>query len=252
MEGKVMDMKILYVEDDQVIRESIVKFLERRFKHVYSAENGLEGLKLFEHHSPDIIITDIQMPVMNGLEMVKKIKESAPSLPIVVMSAYSESSYLLSAIEIGIDHYILKPVDKKRLVSVLDDLAAIKLNELIIAEKTTIIDHILKGDPCLVVLSQDEHIQKINKMMWAVVSKQFNTSVLAEQKLKLDMLPIRSHDGGTEWFERMRELREGEEMEVNICCQEEVQHLMKAKLRHFPICNLDLITFSSDTMQLPC
>lgn len=251
MQAGPVDLKILYVEDDATIRESTAKFLERRFRHVYYAENGLEGLRKFEEHRPDIVMTDIQMPVMGGLEMAAQIKQISPAVPIVVMSAYSESHYLLSAIEMGIDRYILKPVDKKRLVSTLDDLVSIRLNELKLAEKSAIIDQILKGDPCLVVLSQSDSVRKINKMMWAIVGKQLNGLENGEE-LKLHMLPITAQDGSLEWFERVRELNEGEALEVKVCCEPNSEHVMRARLLHFPICNLDLITFSSDEIQLPC
>lgn len=77
---KLKKLKILYVEDDELIRENTQEILERKCDNVVSAENGLEGLKLYEEIEPDIIITDIQMPKMDGLSMIKKIKRQKLSL----------------------------------------------------------------------------------------------------------------------------------------------------------------------------
>ena len=87
--------------------------------------------------------------------------------------------------------------------------------------------------------------------MRGIVGKQFSAD-LPDAPLKLQMLPVTTHNSGTEWFDHIRKLEEGEGLEVNVYCEENTPHRMLASLRHFPICNLDLITFSSDEIQLPC
>lgn len=113
------DMSILYVDDDEVIRENMLMYLNRRFDQVLLAENGAAGLELYGDKQPDIVITDIKMPVMDGLEMTRAILDINDKATIIVTSAYNEANYLLGAIELGISHYLLKPLDREKLDATL-------------------------------------------------------------------------------------------------------------------------------------
>ncbi|EAJ4574673.1 TPA: response regulator transcription factor [Campylobacter jejuni] len=86
-----------------------------------------EGLKKFKKFKPDLVITDIAMPIMDGLDMAREIKEISDDVPIVVLSAYSEKERLLRSIDIGIDKYLIKPVDIEELFKVLDYLIGEKI-----------------------------------------------------------------------------------------------------------------------------
>ncbi|EAH9286337.1 response regulator transcription factor [Campylobacter coli] len=121
------ELVILVVEDEVKIRESLVNVLSSRYSKVIGAQNGDEGLKKFKKFKPDLIITDIAMPIMDGLDMAKEIKEIANDVPIVVLSAYSEKERLLRFIDIGIDKYLIKPVDVDELFKVLDYLVGEKI-----------------------------------------------------------------------------------------------------------------------------
>lgn len=105
------NMSLLYIEDEDCVRESMAELLSHRFRQVWQAENGMEGLKLYREKAPDIVITDIRMPVMDGLEMARAILEHDDKAAIIVTSAHNESNYLLEAIEIGITNYLLKPLE---------------------------------------------------------------------------------------------------------------------------------------------
>ncbi len=111
-------MTVLYVEDELSAREEIAYFLDSKVNKLYQAKDGAEGLALFKEHQDeiDIVITDIQMPNMNGLEMAKQIKALDMDVPIIITSAFNDSEYLFKAIEIGISHYVTKPVDLMHLV----------------------------------------------------------------------------------------------------------------------------------------
>jgi len=117
------DLSILYVEDDSLIRAGIADFLRRRTSQLYLAENGQEGLDTFIKCRPDIVITDILMPVMDGLQMAQEIKALDPNVPIIVTTAFNESDLFIKAIDIGIDKYILKPLDRTRLLQSLKEVA---------------------------------------------------------------------------------------------------------------------------------
>ncbi|MDP8486657.1 butyrate response regulator transcription factor BumR [Campylobacter jejuni] len=118
---------ILVVEDEIKTRESLINVLSERFSKVIGAQNGDEGLKKFKKFKPDLVITDIAMPIMDGLDMAREIKEISDDVPIVVLSAYSEKERLLRSIDIGIDKYLIKPVDIEELFKVLDCLVGEKI-----------------------------------------------------------------------------------------------------------------------------
>ena len=104
---------VLYVEDDDKTRRSMEEILKLVFGHVYAAQNGQEGLEIFKHSRPDLIISDISMPLMNGIEMVKNIREINQNIPIILFTAFSDKEYLLESINLGIDRYINKPLNKE-------------------------------------------------------------------------------------------------------------------------------------------
>jgi len=112
-------LSILYVEDEESTREEIAFFLQKMCGNVSCAANGEEGLRLFREQTFDMIITDIQMPVMNGLDMSKEIRKIDPKIPIAVTTAFSDSEFLVKSIECGIDKYILKPVDMMEMLTVI-------------------------------------------------------------------------------------------------------------------------------------
>ncbi|EAI0803370.1 response regulator transcription factor [Campylobacter jejuni] len=124
-EGK--ELIILVVEDEIKTRESLINVLSERFSKVIGAQNGDEGLKKFKKFKPDLVITDIAMSIMDGLDMAREIKEISDDVPIVVLSAYSEKERLLRSIDIGIDKYLIKPVDIEELFKVLDCLVGEKI-----------------------------------------------------------------------------------------------------------------------------
>ena len=105
------NISILYVEDDKDIAEEVAYFLEKKVFKFHMAQNGEEGLEIFKEFSPDIIITDIQMPKMDGLDMIKAIREVNSEIPIIIISAFNDSDKLLKAINLRVDAYLLKPIN---------------------------------------------------------------------------------------------------------------------------------------------
>ncbi|EFM4392597.1 response regulator transcription factor [Campylobacter jejuni] len=127
MSQECKELIILVVEDEIKTRESLINVLSERFSKVIGAQNGDEGLKKFKKFKPDLVITDIAMPIMDGLDMAREIKEISDDVPIVVLSVYSEKERLLRSIDIGIDKYLIKPVDIEELFKVLDCLVGEKI-----------------------------------------------------------------------------------------------------------------------------
>lgn len=108
-------LTILHVEDDDDACKQLGRFLQRRAGTLVSAHNGAEGLEAFRSRPPNIVITDIQMPVMDGLTMAQEIRAIDPAVPIIVTTAFEHTNYLLRSIDIGVDKYVTKPVDYSRL-----------------------------------------------------------------------------------------------------------------------------------------
>jgi two-component sensor histidine kinase len=125
--GQRYNISVLFVDDNETIRQLYRRILEKHVTHLYIAENGSHGLELYQKYKPDLVITDMVMPVMNGLEMVKEIKKIAPDAKFVVMSAYSEKDSFIESIHLGVDGYLMKPVEAKKLLSLIDEFAGITL-----------------------------------------------------------------------------------------------------------------------------
>lgn len=118
-------MKIVIVEDEIRIREGMIRLIKKigqRHEIVGEAENGRDGLKQIEASKPDLIITDIKMSDMDGLEMLTKLKEKHISVKTIVLSAYSDFSYAQKAIKLGVSEYLLKPISVLSLTQALDNI----------------------------------------------------------------------------------------------------------------------------------
>ena len=112
--------RLLYVEDDAPTRLVTTMFLKSHFKEIIQASNGIEAIKLYKEHNPDIIITDIEMPQMNGLEFCKKIREEESSTPIIIITAHINVEYLLEAVSLNLIKYLKKPLQKEELLDSLE------------------------------------------------------------------------------------------------------------------------------------
>lgn len=114
------DISVLYVEDETVAREGLGNIIGRRVKDLRLAEDGAAGLKAFKQMRTDLVITDLRMPKMSGLAMARELKSIAPEVLIIVTTAFSDTDFLLEAIDVGIDQYIVKPVDSEKLFKAMD------------------------------------------------------------------------------------------------------------------------------------
>ena len=116
------DFTILYVEDNTLTQNIVKSVLKRYFKEIFVASDGVEGIKLYQEKTPDIVLTDISMPRMNGLDMSREIKRYNPNQKIALFTGYNEIEYLKKAINMGIDKYILKPLESKQMFEALEDI----------------------------------------------------------------------------------------------------------------------------------
>jgi len=161
--NKLSRIKVLYVEDDEFIREELVETLEFDVNELFIAENGEEGLKLFKDKNPDLVITDVKMPKMNGLEMAKEIKKLSPTTPIIITTAFSDSDYLIKAIEIGVNRYVVKPIDIDKLYEAMEELATILLYQKEQEIQNRYLKYILDFNPSFILIADNKKVEYINK-----------------------------------------------------------------------------------------
>jgi len=117
------ELNVLYVEDDKFIQEELEFFLSGKVKKLFIASNGEEGLETFKNNQIDLIITDIQMPKMNGLEMSYAIREIDKDAKIIITTAFNDTEYLMEAIKLNLGNYLTKPLDLNYLIEIMIESA---------------------------------------------------------------------------------------------------------------------------------
>lgn len=117
--GLLKNLTLLLVEDDEELRQSTKETLALFFKNVFIAQNGLEALDIYSQNNIDLIITDYVMPIMNGYELCKNIREKNRKIPLVIMSNYSDQEKLLKSISLELTDYVIKPIEYKQLLETL-------------------------------------------------------------------------------------------------------------------------------------
>ena len=127
------DLRLLYVEDDKNARDTTLKLLNNFFKDITIAVDGQDGVDKFKIEKFDLILSDINMPRLSGLDMLEVIREIDPNIAVLMLSAHNESEYFMQAIELDVDGYILKPLVikqfKKTLFKIVQKIKLLALNE---------------------------------------------------------------------------------------------------------------------------
>lgn len=141
---------LLYVEDEALIRQNAVEFLSDRFDEIFEAENGVQALTLYEAHQPSIIITDIEMPQMNGLALCREIRKSDEKTPIIITTAYADQHYLLEAIELNLVKYLIKPIDEESLNQALKEC----------------FEKLAKGEKSITRLTKEHYFDQFNMVLF--------------------------------------------------------------------------------------
>ena len=131
--NKLKTTKILYIDDDDGIRNNALEYLSFYSDYVYESRDGLEGLEVYKKINPDIIISDIKMPKLDGLSMIKEIRKTDKSTKMIIATAFTKTEYLLEAVELGLIKYLVKPITQNKLIDIVvkcleDDRNIIKLN----------------------------------------------------------------------------------------------------------------------------
>lgn len=119
----LMNVKVLCVEDEAIARNHLNKVLKKHVGKVCLADNGLKGIETFREEKPDIVITDLVMPELGGLEMVKHLRDEGETVPVIVISSLSDISSILETVDLGIEKYIIKPFNVDELLDTLSKVA---------------------------------------------------------------------------------------------------------------------------------
>lgn len=112
---------ILYAEDDEQVRTNYVLYLENYFKDIYQAKDGKEALAIYKDKKPDVLLLDITMPEINGLEVAKMVRNTDETTPIIVLSAHSNKEFLFEAIKLNLVDYLIKPINRNEFKSVIEN-----------------------------------------------------------------------------------------------------------------------------------
>ncbi len=124
MREYLKEFTLLYAEDESQVQVKMAEYFETYFKKVYCASDGHEALELHQQHLPDVVILDINMPKVNGLEVAQKIRKRDTRTRIIMLTAHTEKELLLQATEIDMSRYLIKPVAPYDLKQALDKVAS--------------------------------------------------------------------------------------------------------------------------------
>lgn len=159
---ELLDIEILYAEDEESIREPFVEMLKRRVKNVVAVANGKEGLEMYHSRHFDLIITDIRMPQMSGLDMAAEIRKTNRYIPIIVTTAYEFKDFLIKAIEVGVNKYLVKPIQKESLITALFEMNNIIGFQRKLNEHQELLEIIIQGDNKIIIWAENDHANRIN------------------------------------------------------------------------------------------
>lgn len=118
--GSIYPYKILFVEDEKAIRENYITYLKTFFTEVFEAEDGVKAYELYKLKKPDIMIVDINIPKLNGLELLERIRENDYTTKAIMLTAHTDKSFLLKATTLKLTKYLVKPVSRKDLNEALE------------------------------------------------------------------------------------------------------------------------------------
>jgi len=180
-------LTLLYVEDDEIISLELSQLLSNFFKKVFVCKDGKEGLRTYLENQDniDIILTDINMPALNGIEMVKKIRSIKSNVPVIFATAYSDNEFLAEAIRLRVQEYIIKPIDVRNLLDLMNNIASNIYQEFLLKqqqEELTKYKEII--DTNNIVLKTDVHlnITYVNELFCLISG--YNEDELIGKELK--------------------------------------------------------------------
>ncbi len=186
---------LLYAEDDIESRENYIYILQEYFSTIYPASNGKEALELFHEHCPDMLLLDISMPLLNGLDLVKIIRKDDMDIPIIILSAHSDREKLLQAVNLKLEAYLLKPIDDIQLKEIItNQIKQMQKKEILYLRENLIYD---KTNITLTHKDKPIKITKKERLLLQVLVKHIGKYVSHDEliiHIWQDDIPDHSHD----------------------------------------------------------
>lgn len=172
-------LNLLYIEDDDGVRNVNLRILKRMFQNVYEGIDGLDGFQKYKKYNPDIIITDLKMPNMDGIALVKKIREEDSKTKIIITTAFTDEQNLIDAVELDIVRYVVKPLNQRNLIPALEKAA----NQIEFIRQIKLDDKIfLDIKNHLLIIDKNEYqLAKKEFMLLEILSKNSNRAVTYEE-----------------------------------------------------------------------
>ena len=185
------------MEDEKMIRQNAVEYLSRYAKLVFEAQDGEEAFQIYKEEKPDIIISDIKMPKMNGLKLAEAIRKEDKETPIIIATAHTETEYLLKAVELQLIKYVVKPITSAKLQEALAlslDYLNVKSRNIVTINATTSYDLLNKTlivNAKVIKLSKNEqellHLLSQHRQR-AVSYEEIEAKIWQESSMSMDAL----------------------------------------------------------------
>ncbi|MDR2033610.1 MAG: diguanylate cyclase [Helicobacteraceae bacterium] len=180
-----LDISVLYVEDEAQTREVVGGFLRRRVKELYEASDGEGGLVYYAQYHPDLVIVDVRMPNMNGLDLLERIKESDKKARSIVTTAFSDENFLMRSIDLGVDCYLKKPVSTDMLARAVRRIGSQILTKRGGYAQGALNEKILNNVSVMMLVLQEERIVYANRAFLEFAGEadieSFNANCLIER-----------------------------------------------------------------------
>jgi len=245
-------ISLLLVEDDAVTLEQLSRLLARTVDVVHPAADGSEALRLFRELQPDMVLTDINMPVMDGLSMAAIIKSESPDTPIIAVTAHNEEHFLKKAIEVGIDGYVSKPIDPDALIPVLYKNASFVLQRNLEESKNQLVSYLLDINPHLIISSERGRVDYANRTFLQFVGQESLDTLFAGAHgtmNEIHLSGVRYHLSDFSWISELRKLPDHQHTACFSTSGEEcvAENTFWVTTRRFPDLDRDIVTFTDIT-----
>jgi len=243
-ENFLRELTILYVEDEEYVREEIEDMLSIKVSKLITASNGQEALDIFhaQEKNIDIIITDIQMPVMDGLEFIENVRQVNQDIPIIITTAFNEVEYLKQAVDLHVDKYITKPIDMVQLLKVMQRASIVIEQKKQIMQRDLVIQTILDMKPYYSVLVDKDNITKFSKEILTQLN--FNKQDILEVRYKNDKEVCGAVTTIEKLFEKILSLETNPKEIETICLENKSQNNMSYFIKPYFFDTTDLFMLS--------
>ena len=249
-DNELKKLTVLYVEDNPDERKLVTDIIRRRVHRVIEATNGSEALLLVKREQPDIIISDVMMPVMTGIELLKEVKQCYPEIEVILASAYDKRSYFIDAINAGASQFLLKPFAQNRLLEGLYSCVKKIVMERNFHRQQVYVQTILDFQENIVIVVSGSEIIAANKSFLDF----FGFSSLKDFKLSKTQINDYFKDTksrrplGEAWIKNL--LGEHHYMEVSAMGKEQEEEIFLIKASEFPAHKNTFIISFTDVTEL--